>query len=68
MGDIIDFKEKKMKVEQKKLETEKRKKNNEKVIRKLKGKNKMLTPHATKLYLLLLFAVSVYVILLNKGR
>jgi hypothetical protein len=65
MGNIIDFEKQKIKVKQKNQEEEKRKKQNKKVIRKVKRSNKLLNFNTIKFYLLLLIAISVYVIFIK---
>lgn len=65
MGDIIDFEEKKLKVEKRNQEIKNRKKQNEKVIRKVKNKNKFLKTNVIKYYILILVLVSAYVIFIK---
>lgn len=65
MGDIIDFEEKKLKVEKRNQEIKNRKKQNEKVIRKVKNKNKFLKTNVTKYYILILVLVSAYVMFIK---
>lgn len=65
MGDIIDFEEKKLKVEKRNQEIKNRKKQNEKVIRKVKNKNKFLKTNVIKYYILILVLVSAYVMFIK---
>ena len=65
MGDIIDFEEKKLKVEKRNQEIKKRKKQNEKIIRKVKNKNKLLNTNTIKYYVIILVLVSAYIIFIK---